>query len=211
MTRPPVPGWMRVRHQGRRCDLLRHYCYTILFIQARLSDFHLLRDVDLHHGTRPEQFPDLCQGLDGRQQPSLQPILSLLDPCHKLLPVACRDEVGMLDLEPADRDPLDEEPFEWGRLGSLQLVFQSLELPDEDLLGDQIRSCQQCQPGLFDPRCETVELPPEGRSSLEELPDGGEDRPISRHASVDEVRQLCLGRHPAIMVIVHRCFLPVGR
>ena len=99
----------------------------------------------------------------------------------------------MLDLEPADRDPLDEEPFEWRRLGSLQLVFQRLELTDEDFLRDQIRAGQQRHPRLFDPRRETVDLPPEGRAGLEELPDGGQDRPIPGHPTVDELCQVRLG------------------
>jgi hypothetical protein len=79
----------------------------------------------------------------------------------------------MLDLEPADRDPLDEQPFEGCRIWTLQLAFQRLELPREDFLRDQVRACQQFHPGLFDAYRETLDLPPEDRLRIEELPDGG--------------------------------------
>jgi hypothetical protein len=58
-------------------------CLTTVPCVAR-ADVDLLRDVDLNRSPRPEQFPDLRQRFDSREQSSLCPLLPLEGPGIRL-------------------------------------------------------------------------------------------------------------------------------
>jgi len=94
-----------------------------------LSDIDLLlRNIDLHRRPRPKQFPDLGQGLDGREQPCLCPILPLCDPGIMLSDMPHSPEISLTDLHPAYDDPVNEELFQRRWVRPAQLDFERLEL-----------------------------------------------------------------------------------
>jgi hypothetical protein len=76
----------------------------------------LLGNIDLHRCPRAKQFPHLRQALDCGQEPRLSSILPLLDPRRSLDALPGAPEIGLLDLEPANGNPFDQQLFQGSRL-----------------------------------------------------------------------------------------------
>src|SRR5262245_2409338 len=87
-----------------------------------------------------------------------------------LLQASCSAEFRLLDLEPADDNPVHQEVFEWRGSWSSQLGFHQCCLPCQDFLCDQIVTSNHSQPGAFDLGCQTLHMFPESWGVIQEGP-----------------------------------------
>jgi hypothetical protein len=135
-------------------------------------------DLDLHPG---RQSPRHSQRIGRRQEPLVGGIQSLeprLRGLTHILEIRCLAQLSMLDRQPANGDPLNQNPFQRRRRAALQILLEFLDLTLNAFCQEQITTGNLIDPTLLRELGQVTYVAPI-RRVVEQLPQLGKDRRVA--------------------------------